>query len=169
MEPSIPAQASPSAPALKVCPFCASPAQLNHHAGDPPRFGVTCIECRASVPTIYPTQDAASAAWGRRRGTASASGGRATKGVMTRRKRRACRANLVLARTKKKINRLRAGVLAAMPILQLARRVEIAEAEAAASQYRARLKVWEPQILADPFLKAIYELFPSRSAGDELQ
>jgi hypothetical protein len=94
-------QTSASNPILKPCPFCDGRAELATST-KPPRYGVICLNCPAEIPPLLLTQEVAVRLWNQRKGTASAFGGRATKGISTWKKRRACRRNLWIARHRKK-------------------------------------------------------------------
>ncbi|HEV2392685.1 MAG TPA: Lar family restriction alleviation protein [Verrucomicrobiae bacterium] len=122
---------------LKTCPFCASQAEVKR--ADDGRFGVQCRCCRASVATVWQTADQALRWWNLRQSGPSYHGGLATKGISTAKKRRACRRNLKRARQQKQLQRIRRNVEEIMPQLQAARAEEMAEAQTAAAQSRARL------------------------------
>jgi hypothetical protein len=83
-------------------------------------------------------------------------GGRATRGIRSRRKLAAARRNLKKARQVRQINRLRQGIEAAYTALKPYRQREFAMAEAALAQERAELKILEPKIMSDPLLRQIY-------------
>ena len=90
---------------FKLCPFCsrsAHPIQLN----DGFAFLVECTGCKVRSPTTYPSVLAAAGWWNQRAGTPSAFGGRATRGISTKRKRASSRRNLRRARWVKKCRRL---------------------------------------------------------------
>jgi len=124
-------------------------------------FGVHCRSCGANIPaTHYKCQDAISA-WNRRSGLA-AMGGRATRGIRSRRKLAAARRNL---RTARKWKLIRQEVEAAYTAIKPVRAAELAEMEAAVAADRAWLQKREPMILADPALRQLYDLLPSRRAS----
>lgn len=152
--------AATSTPSPKRCPFCNGQAEVVGACGQ--GFGVRCAGCGVLFPAIYRTCDEVIALWAKRAGIPSWFGGKATKGISTRRKRRACRRNLKKARQRKQIKRIRADTEAIMPQLQAARAPELADLQAAAAQSRARLKALEPIIMADPQLSRIYALLPKR-------
>jgi hypothetical protein len=128
---------------------------------NPLLFGVHCRSCGANIPaTHHKCQDAISA-WNRRSGLA-AMGGRATRGIRSRRKLVAARRNLKMARQWKLI---RQRVEAAHTALKPLRAAELAEKEAALAADLAWLKEREPVILADPVLRQLYDLLPSRRAS----
>jgi hypothetical protein len=147
--------AATSAPSPKACPFCASRAEIVRASGQ--GFGVRCVGCGVSFPAIY-NLDEVMVLWGQRRGTVSYRGGLASKGVSTRKKQRACRRNLKLARRQKKLKQLSANTATLAAQLRLAREAEAAEIESAAAWSRARLKDHEDQILGDPALRQLYAL-----------
>jgi len=89
-------------------------------------------------------------------------GGRATRGIRSRRKLAAARRNLKTARQWK---RIRQSVESAYTALKPLRAAELAEMEAAVAEDRAWLQEREPMILADPVLHHLYDLLPSRSAS----
>ena len=125
---------------IKTCPFCASAASLAE-AGSPPRFGVRCGGCQVRVSEIYQSREEALAAWGQRRGTASYFGGRATKGLTTRRKNAACRKNLRRAREKKRLNALWRKILTNIEIARSYRQEQANWATHQAMKSRERLRV----------------------------
>jgi hypothetical protein len=154
-EPSNDDIASIEAP-FKLCPLCGNPAEIVGATGY--GFGIRCRGCGVSYPAIYKTRDEVVALWNRRSGTASAFGGRATKGKCSRRKLRAARRNLRKAREQKQLKGIYARIEALMPQLQEARAVELAEAEKALAESRTKLKALEPAIMADPALAELYDL-----------
>ena len=95
--------------------------------------------------------------WNSRKGTSAAYGGRATKGISTGKKRRACRRNLKFARDRKKLKRLMTHADRIALWLKAVRAVEIAKGEAAIAQDRAELKLREPQIRQYPRLWKYYQ------------
>lgn len=123
---------------IRRCPFCGSPGQLVGASGS--GFGICCGQCGVFFPAIH-TQVVAITLWNKRRGTASAAGGRATLGVSTAKKRRAARTNLRLARNALKLKRLRAKVELLMPQLRAAREAQIYQAEQAAAASRTKVKM----------------------------
>ena len=162
-------QADQPNPILKCCPFCAGKAEVVT-ANEPTRHGVRCASCHAGFQPVFKDREEAFFVWNWRGGTSSAAGGRATKGISTAKKRRTCRRNLKLARKAKKLKKVWADVDAAYAQLKPLRAAQIAEAEAAAAKSRAWLKAREAEILADPLLRRVYDLLPSRRralAGSE--
>jgi hypothetical protein len=161
-------QIVPIAITIKTCPFCANRGLVTQVA-DQARFGVRCCGCQAAFPETYDAPDSAIAAWCQRQGTASSAGGRGTRGKCSWRKRRSCRKNLRLARKRKKLEWIRDRVDTIIPWLKAYRAVERAEREAARAENWAWLKEREPQIMANPMLRKLYESLPSRiaSAGAE--
>lgn len=157
--------AATSTPSPKRCPFCNGQAEVVGACGQ--GFGVRCAGCGVLFPAIYRTCDEVIALWAKRAGIPSWFGGKATKGISTRRKRRACRRNLKKARQRKQLKRIRDNAEALMPQLQAMRHKELAEAELAVAQSRARLKAHEPQILADPLLRQVYALLKHPQANKE--
>jgi hypothetical protein len=65
------------------------------------------LTCRAGFLPVLIAKFEAIVLWNRRSGGVSALGGKATKGITSRKKRRACRRNLRKAREARKLNRLR--------------------------------------------------------------
>lgn len=151
---------------IRPCPFCGSEAQIVT-ACDPVRYGVQCPACRALFLPIYKSEAEALMRWNRRSGGLSAAGDRGTRGISTAKKRRACRKNLELARRAKMLKKIMAETEVPVTLLKEARRAEIAQIEAAAAESSARLKVHEPQILADPGLRQIYALLKHPQAGNQ--
>ncbi len=149
---------------VKPCPFCAGHGYVTKVPGCK-RFGARCDDCQANFPEVYETPETAVDAWCQRRGTASAAGGRATKGKLSWRKGRACRRNLRRAREQKKLKWIRAKVDIMIPWLRALRAVEMAEMDEADAENRAWLKERESVIIADPVLRQMYDLLPSRRAG----
>ena|SRR5208282_3694319 len=150
---------------LKLCPFCASRAEI--FQADDRRFGIGCPGCPVAIPAIYQSAEVAVMWWNLRQGTASYRGGLATKGLSTRRKRRACRRNLRKARQQKQLRRIRGHTESTMVMLKAARAVEMAEVQAAAKISRAKLAALEPQIRADPSLSRILALLRHGQAEGE--
>ncbi len=104
--------------------------------------------------------------WNRRSGGVAAAGGRATQGISTSRKRRACRRNLKVARESKAMRKVKTETDHSVSLLRAARQAEIAQAEAAAAASRALLMDREAQILADPLLRQVYALLKRPQAVD---
>jgi hypothetical protein len=140
---------------LKPCPYCGSHGIITQAAGQT-KFGLGCTGCPLLFPDIYDTPETAVTAWGLRQGTASAAGGRATRGVSTWRKRRSCRRNLRIARREKKLKWIRAQIEAAATRLKELRKIEIQEFEAEAVADFAWLQNAEPLIAGDPVLLRSY-------------
>lgn len=151
---------------LRVCPYCASVADL-HRSGDPPLYGVQCRGCRAGFEPIHPAEALALIAWNRRSGGVAAAGGRATRGVSTARKRRAARANLALARRSKQMIAIRAKTSEAIARLRPYREAEQRELGVLSERTRARLAALMPRLEADPSLRSMVELLKSRLAHVE--
>jgi hypothetical protein len=147
---------------LKACPFCAGRAELVI-AHDPVRYGVRCVACRVYFLPNLETREEALARWNRR--VAGTAGGRATKGLTSRRKRRAARRNLRTARKQKQLQRIRAEVDKLMTQLKSARQVEMAEIKAMVEQSRAKLAAMEPRIQADPILREMRALVRNANAS----
>ncbi|MHB8524464.1 MAG: Lar family restriction alleviation protein [Limisphaerales bacterium] len=80
-------------PVLKACPFCAGRAEVIT-TQEPTKYGVWCCTCHGGFLPVLETQGEAVILWNRRSGGVSAAGGRGTKGILTRKKRRACRKKL---------------------------------------------------------------------------
>jgi hypothetical protein len=140
---------------IRCCPFCSAAAHVSFEGISPMRFGVRCRSCGASVPVRHASQDDAVRAWNQRRGLATV-GGKATRGIRSRRKLAAARRNLKTARKWKLI---RQRVEAAYTALKPYRQKQLAEMEAAVAADRAWLKEKEPLILADPLLAKFYREF----------
>ena len=139
---------------IRSCPFCGYPAEL---VGSTARYGIRCYGCSVFLPAIHSTPEQAIALWHIRRGTASAAGGRATRGLSSRKKRRACRRNLRRARQAR-------ALLRSMEKLRSARAEELREAEQALAKSRAKLKALEPAIMANPALAELYDLIRHRDS-----
>ena len=137
------------------CPFCSGSCHVTFKGINPVLFGVQCRNCGASIPARHAQYKDAVRAWNPRSGLA-AMGGRATRGIRSRRKLAAARRNLKKARQVRQINRLRQGIEAAYTALKPYRQREFAMAEAALAQERAELKILEPKIMSDPLLRQIY-------------
>jgi hypothetical protein len=144
-------QTAKPALALKCCPFCGGGAEMTTALFDEPRHGVHCPPCRVGLFPVYETQAAAVALWNWRNGTASASGGRATRGLRSRRKLAAAKRNLKLARKAKQIKRVRAKTDEAVARLRPYREAERLRLEALAARSRSRLD-------ADPALSRLLNL-----------
>src|SRR5208283_956460 len=91
------------------CPFCSAGGHLTFCGLNPVRYGVQCRGCGASVPARHASQQDAISVWNRRSGLATL-GGKATKGLRSRRKLAAAKRNLRKARQTRQLNRLRHGV-----------------------------------------------------------
>jgi hypothetical protein len=150
------------ATALRPCPFCACRGLLTRTAGHD-KFGVRCCGCEACLPEIHLSPEYAIGAWSLRRGTASYYGGKSTKGISSRQKRRACRRNLKKARNAKFFKRLLAQNEEKWVLLKKLRQEEMAEAQEQAALSRARLKILGPKIFADPQLSRFYRLLQNRN------
>ena len=87
----------------------------------------------------------------------AALGGKATKGLRSRRKLVAARRNLKKARQARQLNRLRQEFEAAYVVLKPYREKQLAEMEAAIARDRAELKLLEPKIMQHPLLRRYYE------------
>jgi hypothetical protein len=91
---------------LKRCPFCAGRAhvRINQDKSD---LRIQCEDCDLRTPSGHPEKEEQLRAWwNRRAGSPSAYGGRATKGISTKRKRAASRRNLRRARVVAKSRRM---------------------------------------------------------------
>jgi len=150
-------QADQPALVLKICPFCAGQAEVITDY-EPTRYGIRCAVCHGGFQPVYETCDEAAIMWNRRSGGISAAGGRATRGLRSRRKAAASKRNLKKARAAKKLKKICTRIDVAFEKLKPLRESEIAQAEEAAVASRARLKVHEARILADPQLRKIYAL-----------
>jgi len=146
------------------CPLCAGTAHISWAGLDPLLYGVGCRDCGASIPAIHLNRQDAVRLWNRRKGLA-ALGGKATAGKCSRLKRISCRRNLKRGREAKQLKRLRTEFEAKMRLLRSARAVERAEMQAARAENWAWLKANEENIMADPTLRRMYELLPSRIAS----
>ena len=82
---------------IRPCPFCGSHAQFIL-AHDQVCWGIQCSACSACVPPVHRSEVEALIRWNRRSGGAAAAGGRATRGLSTAKKQRACHMNLKRAR-----------------------------------------------------------------------
>ena len=149
---------------IVCCPFCAGAAHVIWQGLRPSLYGVKCRNCGASIPASRATAGEAISAWNRRSGLARR-GGEATKGIRSRRKVAAARRNLKKARQVRQFNRLRiAAAEAAYTTLQHYRKMERDELEAAMDRDRAWIEERKDVILADPVLRSMYELLPSKSS-----
>ena len=146
---------------IRCCPFCAATGHLTFRGLSPVLYGVQCRSCGANIPANRAKSQDAIQAWNRRRGLASA-GGKATKGIMTRKKHRSCRRNLRIARREKKMKSIRAEGEVLYWKLKELRAVERAEMQAERAENLAWLKQREPQIMADPALRQLYESLKKR-------
>lgn len=91
---------------LKCCPFCAGRAYLRINQ-DKTDLRIQCDGCDLRTPSGHPeNEEQLRAWWNRREGSPSAFGGRATKGISTKRKRAASRRNLRRARVVAKSRRM---------------------------------------------------------------
>ena len=148
---------------IVCCPFCAGAAHVIWQGLRPPSYGVKCRDCCASIPTIHASAKEAISAWNRRSGLATR-GGKATKGIRSPRKVDAARRNLKKARHVRQLNRLRIAEEAAFTNLQHYRKMERDKLEAAMDRDRAWIEERKDVILADPVLRSMYELLPSKSS-----
>ncbi len=155
-----------SAIPIRPCPHCAAMADLRRF-GDPALFGVRCRSCRAGFDPIHFSEASALIAWNQRRGTASAFGGRATKGLTSAKKRRSSRANLALARRSKQMIAIRAKTDEAIALLRPYREAEQRELDAQREHSSARLAALVPRLEADPRLRGRMEFLKSRPAHAE--
>jgi hypothetical protein len=145
---------------IRCCPFCSGGGHLTFCGLTPTRYGIQCRNCGASVPARHASHQDAIRAWNRRSGLAML-GGRATKGLRSRRKLAAARRNLKTARQWKLI---RQRVETAYTAIKPYREKQLAETEAAIAADRAWLKEREPLILANPVLRTMYESLTKRDA-----
>ena len=156
----------PIATLLKRCPFCSSRAGVIRTAGQPV-FGVRCGGCPVCLPEAFQSCEEAITAWCRRQGTISAAGGRATKGILSWRKGRACRRNLRRARERKRLKWIRTRVDAIASWLKECRAIEIADSEAAFATSMAELAILEPRIRQYPDLSEMLDDLKRRQAQAE--
>jgi len=136
--------ASTCVSALKVCPFCGSDGDLIH-APESVGVGVRCTNCGASIPQIHSSAAEATTAWNHRcnsPASLAALGGAATRGLSTRRKRVSSRRNLRKARERKHLRGIKAGIEESYAALQVARKGEQAEIEAAALDLAPNSRSW---------------------------
>ena len=150
---------------IVCCPFCAGPAHVIWQGLHPPLYGVKCRNCCASIPTTRASAKEAISVWNRRAGLARC-GGKATKGIRSRRKVAAARRNLKKARHVRQLTRLQGKVEAAYAKLRPYRAAERAELEALCAEDRAWLKEREQMIMADPVLRDLYELLLTKRSAD---
>lgn len=146
------------ASALKPCPLCASRGLLTHAIGKQ-KFGIRCIGCPASLREVFDTPEAALTAWCKRKGTASAAGGRGTRGKCSWKKRRTCRRNLRKGRNRKKKKQITAKLLIMLPWVQALRRFEGAESQSERVEAWAALKALKSSVLSVPDLRQSWKLF----------
>jgi Lar family restriction alleviation protein len=87
---------------FKLCPHCGctSPEIVHQNESEEAWHCVACPDCGASSG-LRSTEEEAAEAWNRRHERVSAAGGRATHGISTKKKHRACRRNLKKARAEK--------------------------------------------------------------------
>lgn len=128
---------------------------------NPVRHGVQCRNCGASIPATHPKCQDAISAWNRRSGLAML-GGRATRGIRSRRKLEAARDNLQKARQARKLNRLRHGVEVAYAAIKPYRQQQLAESEAAVAESRDELAILGPKIVKDQILRRLHALLSKR-------
>jgi Lar family restriction alleviation protein len=150
---------------IRPCPFCGSEAQLVL-AHDQVRRGIQCSACSACVPPLHKSEFEAMMRWNRRSGGVAGAGGRATRGISTAKKRRACRKNLTLARKAKLLIRLKAKTDAAIAQLRSYREAEGRELEELARRSRSRIAALLPLFDADPGLRGLAELLEPGQAAD---
>lgn len=141
---------------IKPCPFCSGHACITT-AAEPGMFSVRCGGCSVALMETYENPESAVAAWRQRRGTASAAGGRSTRGKCSWRKRRSCKRNLRLARRRKKLKQITANLLITLPWVQALRKFERAETEAEKARAWASLKEMEPAVMSTPSLRPYYK------------
>ncbi|MGD0614170.1 MAG: Lar family restriction alleviation protein, partial [Verrucomicrobiota bacterium] len=128
-----------SVPVLKRCPFCYSNAKVAT-AYEPTRYGIHCPGCAAGFLPVLETEREAVARWNRRAGTVSAAGGRATRGLTSRRKAAAARRNLRKAREQKQLNALKREITARLEALRSNRQEMEQWVTAQTAESRQRLK-----------------------------
>jgi len=150
---------------IRACPFCGSEAQLVL-AHDQVRRAVQCSNCSASVPPTSGTEFEALARWNRRSGGVAAAGGRATRGLRSRRKLAAARRNLALARQSKLLKRVRAKTDEAVAQLRSYREAEGRELEELARRSRSWIAALLPLLDADLGLRGLAELLEPGQAAD---
>ncbi len=141
---------------IRCCPFCSASCHVTFEGINPLLFGVQCRCCRASIPATHTEYQDAVRAWNRRSGLAML-GGKATRGLRSRRKLAAARRNLKKARQTRQQNRTWRAVDAAYATLKPFREQELALAEASVARDRAELKALEPKIMSHPLLRKFYE------------
>jgi hypothetical protein len=140
---------------LKVCPFCSHIPALKAM----PRPWIECRGCGVSLAPVEPVDEAELVGrWNRRHGTHSAAGGRATKGLSTKRKRRASRRNLRRARRVKQFLRI-------LPLVEQAQRENekvLSRLQpllaAALKESYAAIRRLEPLCRQDPALSQLYDM-----------
>jgi hypothetical protein len=138
------------------CPYCAGTPHLTWVGLDPVLYGFRCRDCGASIPPRHPNIKEATCAWNRRSGLA-ALGGKATRGIRSRRKVAAAKRNLRKAREVHQLNRMRQEVEAAFAAIKPYRQQETARIEAAVAKSRAELAILEPRIRQYPDLSEMLD------------
>ena len=146
---------------IRCCPFCAGGAHVSFQGLKPLLYGIHCRNCGAGIPARYTSQQKAIQVWNRRSGLASL-GGRATRGIRSRRKLAAARRNLKRAR---KLTWLRREIDAAMAVIKPFHDKEMAENEAALREDLAWLREREQLIFANPVLREMYESLLAKRAA----
>ena len=129
---------------IRPCPFCGSEDLL---VSVHDRYGVQCA-CGASLQPSHRTLVEALIRWNKRSGGAAAAGGRATKGLCSRRKLAAAKRNLKKARYARLVIRLKVKTAAAIAQLRPYREAEQLRLEGSAGGCRSRLAALLPQVTA---------------------
>ncbi len=146
---------------IRCCPFCGTSAHVFWVGLNPLTYGVRCRSCGASIPAIHTEYQDAVRAWNRRSGLAML-GGRATRGIRSRRKLAAARRNLKKARQTRQLNRLRQAEEVIYARLRPYRQQETAIIEAAVAGSRAELAILEPRIRQYPDLSELLDWLKRR-------
>jgi hypothetical protein len=109
---------------IKPCPLCGGFAVV---AFDATRLhhGVRCLGCQANLPAIFESAEEAINAWCQRRGTAAFAGGKATRGILTKKKQRASLRNLRAARKARKLKWLKDRRDTTGKVLRMFRQIEL--------------------------------------------
>ena len=141
---------------IKPCPFCAGRAVVTENI-DREVFSIECCGCSLQFMNVFKSFEEAALMWCRRRSTVSAAGGRATRGLSTRKKRRACRRNLRRARKMKKLKWIRSQYEPLYQRNKARLAEEIAELKAALKDDLAYFKEREHLIIDNPTLREFYE------------
>lgn len=147
------------ATATKKCPFCGN-VGLVYHNDSARGIAIRCKGCTATFARSFPTLQEALRLWSLRLGTASAAGGRATRGTCSRKKRKTCRRNLKLARDRKKILKQRLHLLVITPLAHALRAFEVAHSPNDKKLIQEIISALEPTMKAlpslRPYLKCIH-------------